>query len=465
MKEPFTEDWTPFEKQVAGALKEAGAYTHTPDIAPPDEARLGRAFLHWLVTTTDLSRPVLHIEGVTFPDPCDLRAYASDHHFEFVDCRFPEDLDLRHLRMRQLIFDRCRFEKTVHLNGAKIEQGIIANNAHFHELVLQAADLGGNLELTNTVIDLPLRAYQLRVGKSLFLRDGARFAGANLANAQIGTHCQFRGASVSGELDLTGAVIGGELQFGQAGAPPISWSEGASLSLRNVRAQTFGARLSDFRSGERYVPVDLAGFTFEGFATANLADNYSLAHESPKELLRWLKASEQASSVFDPKPYFGLAQALERAGQRESARRVRIGLGWRHAAKANISPLARIGQFMSGAFIGFGHAPWKALSLFMLVFLAGMAHAYMASFGTDFTVLKSSVVVDAARISLENSIPLVEFSNVPDRDLCQQAGAAACRTVSNWNYLLFDIQKILSLLLASYFVAAVTGYATTRRTD
>ena len=101
----------------------------------------------------------------------------------------------------------------------------------------------------------------------------------------------------------------------------------------------------------------------------------------------------------------------------------------------------------------------------MLVFLAGMAHAYMASFGTDFTVLKSSVVVDAARISLENSIPLVEFSNVPDRDLCQQAGAAACRTVSNWNYLLFDIQKILSLLLASYFVAAVTGYATTRRTD
>lgn len=466
MQEQPGKPWSAFEEKVASALKQTGRYVHTPDTAGDEEqANLSGAFLLWLFTTQDIAHPILHIANVTFPDACDLRAHTADRHFEFCDCRFLGELDLRHLRVRQLILDGSDFAGTVKMNGAKIEQGILANGAHFHELVLQAADLGGNLELTDARLDKPLRAYQLRVTKSVFIREGTVLPGANLVNAQIGSHCQFRGARISGELDLTGAVIDGELQFGQAGKDPIQWAADASLSLRNVRARSFGARLSDFRRGADYVPVDLAGFSFEDFAAASLKDNVSLAHESPKELLKWIRRSEAASSVFDPKPYVELAHALEKAGQTETARKIRIGLGWRQTAKAHISPLARLGQFISGVFIGFGHAPWKALSLFLIVFLAGMFHAYVASFGYDFRPLTSTIAIDSARISLENSIPLVEFADLPDRDLCGQASGLSCHEVTSLDHLLFDVQKIVSLLLASYFVAAVTGYATMRRTD
>ncbi|WP_084397723.1 hypothetical protein [Henriciella aquimarina] len=448
------------EEDIRQALMETGIYTAaTSTPAPVVSAEL----LKWLITSPHIPHPVCRIEGVVFRDPVNLCAYRSEKHVHLIGCRFLGELDLRHLRLPQLILDRSCFEAPVKMNGAQIERGMLANKAEFENLTVQAAEFGGNLELSDTKFRTELKAYQVNVAKSLFIRDGTELKGANLAGAKVGTNFQLRGTKLAGMIDLTGADINGELQFSNPESPPISWAEDASLSLRNVRARAFGARLRDFQRGAEYVPLDLSGLTFEEFGGVNLKDNSSIAHEKPEALLTWLEQSSSKASKFDPKPFITVADALARTGQLEAAQKLKIGLEWQETYKADMSPISRSGRFLSGWFVGFGYAPWRALWLFGGLFLLGFAYAYFVQTGFSLVWAGMGATIDAVRLSLENSIPLIEFTAPLGRQNCPEALDAGCISLSSTSLLLFDVQKVLSLILGSYFVAAISGFASTRR--
>ncbi|MAJ09987.1 hypothetical protein [Ponticaulis sp.] len=448
------------EATVADALISSGIYR----FAGEDEAspRLSGDFFIWLFSGALGERPVYRIENVIFPDPASIRGRACDCHFEFVACTFMGELDLRHVRVRQFDFSRSVFKAPVRLNGAQIERGIIANYAVFQNLIVQASELGGNLELEGATITEPLKAYQVTISKSLFIRDGARLNGADLRGAKIGTDCQFRKASISGILDLSSAEISGELQFGKPGQACVEWTEGAELSLENARSGVFSARLDDFRQSGEFIRMSLAGFSFGELDTSGDDSSASLIHEPSSKLLDWLKAATPSSSFFSGKPYLTFADALSKAGQYDKAKKVKIGLGWRETSREGGPWISKLGRFLSGFFVGFGYAPSRAITLFLGVFSAGAVYAlWLATQGNPDSSF-ADLIVPALRLSLENSAPLVEFANPVPTRACT-IGEEICIPTSNLASLLFDLQKLFSLILVSYFIAAITGFASDRR--
>ena len=158
------ERFTPSERNVATALFSSGVYSFAEWSSVVDR-ELSSDFLLWMISDQTISHPVLCIERAIFPEDVTLRAYRSEKHFEFIDCRFHGKLDFRHIRLRQLVLNKSEFKQALRLNGAQLSRGIIANNAKFEELVLQAAELDGNLELSGSKVNRPIRAYQLQVKK------------------------------------------------------------------------------------------------------------------------------------------------------------------------------------------------------------------------------------------------------------------------------------------------------------
>ena len=454
------ESFSKTEANVAEAILTTGIYRF--DGEEREAPELGEDFFIWMFSGALGERPVYRIENAIFPHAASIRGRACDCHFEFIGCTFAGELDLRHVRLRQFDFSRSVFEASVRLNGAQIERGIIANHAVFQNLIVQASELGGNLELEGATITEPLKAYQISIRKSLFIRDGARLNGADLRGAKIGTDCRFRKATIAGSLDLSSAEISGELQFGKPGQDCIQWAEGAELSLENARSGVFSARLDDFRQSGEFIRMSLAGFSFGELDTSGDESSKSLIHEPSQKLLDWLKAATPNSSFFSGKPYLTFADALSKAGQYDKAKKVKIGLGWRETSRKGGPWISRIGRFLSGIFVGFGYAPSRAITLFLAVFSAGSFYALWLAMQGNPDHAVTDLIVPSLRVSLENSAPLVEFANPVPTRACD-VGDEICIPTNNLASLMFDLQKLFSLILVSYFIAAITGFASDRR--
>ena len=324
----------------------------------------------------------------------------------------------------------------------EVEGGLFLGDGTFADIDLLGARITGDAAFNGSTVTGKLRADGMEAGGSLFLRGGT-FADINLLGAKIGRDIQFAGSTFGGEFNLTGSVIGGELHLssGWQKQDPI-WQNGASLILRNVKAEALQAREGSWNisGGDRLLPTDLTGFTFNRFGGLNTSGSTGMGDESADWLIGWIEAQRDHGENYDPQPYIQLAQVLEAAGATDTAKAVRYAkFEHKHDHDISMSLLRRAVLTIERYFLGYGVYPFRVLYWFVgLVVFGGL----LAQCSKQPSVRRWM----GLWYSLENALPLIEtnehFKNV-------EHGRP-------WLVHIFHFQKAFGFLLATVLVGALT---------
>ena len=158
------------------------------------------------------------------------------------------------------------FRGRLNMNSISVGGSLyMREQAEFGEVALAGADIGGQIDMTGSTFRGSLVMGSISVGGSLFMQEQAEFEEVNMIFARIDSNLDVGGAML-GNLDLTGAEIGGELRLGTKKSD-VRWkkynnenktSESPRINLQNT---TVGA-LQDTESS--WPPaLELEGFTYE----------------------------------------------------------------------------------------------------------------------------------------------------------------------------------------------------------
>jgi hypothetical protein len=170
----------------------------------------------------------------------------------------------------------------------------------------------------------------LKVDGSVFLRNGFKAQGA----------VSFFGAKIRGYLGLTG----------------VDSTEEMILDLRSAK---IGTLYSDQESWPAPGQLLLRGLEYA-----------EISHESPidsQSYIEWLRRQDG----FSPQPYEQLAKVLRESGDGAGARDVLVA---KNKDKADRTKLTRAEWFwyrFFGPLIGYGHRPWLAIPLALVIILFG----------------------------------------------------------------------------------------------
>ena len=245
------------------------------------------------------------------------------------------------------------------------------------EVSLLGTKLKRSLSLRGSTVTGMLNADRSEVGGGLFLRDGGTFADIGLLGAKIGGIVQLVGSTFGGEIDLTGAAIGSELHLssGWLERSP-TWQNGASLILRNAKADVLQARADSWNVSGGYglLPTDLTGFTFNRLGGLDTSGGASMGDESADWLVGWIEAQRGHGENSDPQPYTQLAQVLESAGATDRAEEIRFAkFDHRHDYDNSVSMIRRICLTLERYVVGYGVYPFRTLYWFVgLVVFGGL---------------------------------------------------------------------------------------------
>ncbi|MEM6486819.1 MAG: hypothetical protein AAF677_00890 [Pseudomonadota bacterium] len=315
---------------------------------------------------------------------------------------------------------------------------------------LNSAQIGGHLDATWSGFIGLFNADSLRVDGSLFLRDGSSFEDVNLNGAQIGGMLQLQDSTFSGQIDLTGSMIGAELMLSLGWMRAPKWKDGAALVLRNVRVDALQAEMGAwFLDGAERTPLptDLTGFTYgrlggllaDDAAAANDGGSVNMADATAAQLIAWIEAQPDHDARYDPQPYEQLAAALDAAGAEAVARRIRYAK-FEHKRKAgNIGTGETLLLWGSRLTIGHGLYPFRLLAWFAALIAAGMLVAWRSR------VAELPGFWPKLWYSLENALPLIELK-------------PAFQAIRHppWAESLFHAQKVVGFVLATILVGALT---------
>ena len=358
------------------------------------------------------------------------------------DTKF-KDIDLISARIAdEVAFNGSTVTGKLDADRLVVGGGLFLRDAKFKHIDLISARITGEVAFNGSTVTGKLGAGRLVVGDALFLRN-AEFKDIDLLGAKIGDDVFLNGSTYSGVFDLTGSAIGGELHFssGWIKSPPI-WQNGASLILRNVKAEALQARKIDWNisGGDGLLPTDLTGFTFNRLGGLNTSGGTGMGDELVDWLIGWIKAQRDHGQNYDPQPYTQLAQVLETAGANDKAKAVRYAkFEHKHDHDISMSPIRRAVHTIERYFLGYGVYPFRALYWFVgLVVLGGL----LAQCSKEPSVRRWM----GLWYSLENALPLIEtnerFKNVEhDRP---------------WLAHFFHFQKAVGFLIATVLVGALT---------
>ena len=228
------------------------------------------------------------------------------------------------------------------------------DGAHFGEVTLPGARVGGQISMTNATFGGTLNMNSVQIEGSLYMGDSAQFEEVNLIGArvsgqlvmidatflgtldmgsvQIESSLLMRGANLaSGTLDLTDASVVGtlDLRFAQLGGDVrlmlltltgelriagVTWRPGSTLDLRNARVGSLIAR----SPGE-----NLERARLEGFQYAQLGGTTGTADLSARAIEGWLSDDREwlrNDESHSPQPHEQLARLLREAGRPDQAR-------------------------------------------------------------------------------------------------------------------------------------------------
>jgi uncharacterized protein YjbI with pentapeptide repeats len=183
------------------------------------------------------------------------------------------------------------------MNGILVDQSLLMHkDAQFSEINLAEAQIGRQLDLSDSTVTGSLDMNGIRVGRDLFMRGNAQFEAINLVVAHIGGTLDLNGSRVRKildmnairidqnlfmrdnaqftEIDLTGAQIGGQLDLSGSRVMDVLYMNqvvvGQALLMRdtNISQLTLrGVQLhSDLSIGgqSRFDNVEILNSTLEG---------------------------------------------------------------------------------------------------------------------------------------------------------------------------------------------------------
>ena len=168
-------------------------------------------------------------------------------------------------------------------------------------------------------------------------------------------------STFAGELDLTGAAIGGEIHLasGKREKSPV-WQDGATLILRNVRANALQARQEDWSisGGDGLLPTELTGFTYSRLEGLDTSGGKGMGDETADWLIGWIEAQRDHGTNFDPQPYTQLAGILEATGATDKAKAIRYAkFEHKQDHDKSMNLFRRAFLLIEQIFVGFGVYP------------------------------------------------------------------------------------------------------------
>ncbi|MCB6179738.1 hypothetical protein LHP98_16575 [Rhodobacter sp. Har01] len=393
-----------------------------PDPAEATAPRIRAELLAHLLTGGSPEAPVaplgIRLLGAVIDGPLILSFSETRGETDLRLCAFTHPIAARRTRFAQLVLSGS------HLPGLTAEGAEIAGSAFLlgvtvpGKLSFANAQIGGQLALHGATLS-GLTAQGARIGASVYLRaasgtaftcqgetslsgaqiagqlacDGGRFLNPgglalSLQAAQVSGDVILRSQPdlpfhVEGELRLSGARIGGQLDLGGA---ELSNPAGPALSAQRMQvAAEFFWQDVTVATGTLHLPSaqvgdlvdDLASWPGEGRTYLDGLTYDRITRDAPTDAatrLTWLARTATKDGRFLPQPYAQCAATLHRMGHEAEARAImeeqsRLkGRARRAAARAKGGLGAALAAFdkawdsAARAIVGYGFAPFRALA-------------------------------------------------------------------------------------------------------
>ncbi len=328
---------------------------------------------------------------------------------------------------------------------------------------LLGARIASQADFSSSRFDGDISADGMSVGGDFYMRDMEHLGAANLQGVSVGQDLQLRGSTIDGVVDLTGARITGELHLAYSDdAPGPTWGPEARLVLRNAQAGALAGSINslmakDARGRARPVPCDLSGFQYERLGGLGASAGETLASAKSSALIGLLGTRARGEDKrLDAQPYLALASALDEAGRRQKADRIRVSAGNHELFAKDTGLLRRLALAMSWLFVGYGHRNWRAGLWFLASVLGGAALGLHAS-GDTSPELES--MLRWFWFSADNAIPVVELDAGHREFLAARLGADDASLAPVGIASAFHGLKLFGFLVLTYLAAGVTGLA------
>jgi hypothetical protein len=343
----------------------------------------------WLCTDKQASQLVthfgIHIKGVRIDEKFNLLYAKIPFPLGFKLCKFAADIDFRFAQIGALHMSGTR-TGFISANGLKVPECIFLGDGFRAEgeVHLRGAVVGGDLDCGKGEFSnkdgTALSADGLKVGGSVFLCDGFKAEGEVLlrnaiidgavdcsdghfvnehgraltaGGSKVGEHVFFRSKfSAKGTVSLVAASIRGIFFLGDVDSP-----EEMVLDLTSAKI----GKLFDVRESW----LGLGRLLLHGMEYGEIVPQSPTDAETR---IVWLRLQDG----FSPQPYEHLAKVLRERGDGAGARDVLVA---KNKDKAERTELTRAEWFwyrFFGPLIGYGHKPWLALRLALVIILFGL---------------------------------------------------------------------------------------------
>ena len=288
-----------------------------------------------------IARPGVRIFGARFPELIDLQNAALQNELWLEGCLLESGANLSWLKSTQPIgILSSRVGDALTMYSLQVDSTVILRQSEFvADVTAVGATISHTLDMRGSKVSGTLDLDSLRVGVHLLMYD-AEFHEIVLENAEIGGQLDFSGSTFHENVTLNGAHIGGALQFVSAQRSPAQWSDDAILlSLRNARADVI-PNLSDPWPNK----LDLDGLTYRNLT--------SRSSDIRNDFNRWIGKLFQYSR----QPYEQLATVLQTQGDIGSATVVRYSARERERRDAT-HWWVWLWLTLLDSFVGYGYYP------------------------------------------------------------------------------------------------------------
>jgi hypothetical protein len=326
----------------------------------------------------------------------------------------------------------------------QVEGSLSMNKASFKGVKLNSAKVTGYVDMDGATFDKYLNAQALRVEASLFMREAIGAQPIGMIFARINSNLDISGSTLA-ELNVAGAVIGGELRLGVWSKTPNVWRskelEPGNLILTNTRI----AVLSDAENAwpsEGHLRLD--GFSFE-----RLGGFDDTAREMRKRTIPWWDNWVRRDPAYSPTPYEQLAAALVAAGDRDGADQIRfLGRVRQRETESNWWSWIFTGILQWGT--GFGIGDYTFRVLYWVIFISVVGAVYL---WTCVPAAHTHGPIWCLGASLTRLLPVIEV-NKEFTDFFKDPGR---KRLTGLQSFVFSLIGLLGWLLGLILLAAISG--------
>lgn len=367
------------------------------------------------------------------------------------------------------VFSGATIDGSIQADGLTVDGALFCSD----ELVvkgdvrLAGARVGGQAEFVGAKLEGALQADGLTVEGTFLLREMQRLGDASLTYARVRNNLQFSDSAIEGVVDLTNAIIDGELQTSQRAESTPAWSDGARLILRNATVGALAGGIESWPKSKKGAPppMELEGLSYARLGGLGAGDRgaSSLAAARPKALKAWLAAGHERDR-FTPGPYQQLAAALVAAGHKSSANSILHEMR-RHERRCERRPLRNVSLWLYGATVGFGFRNDYGV-LWFLALVAGFAAAGLNWHGLRPIDLSAAGWDEFWRwvgFSVGNAVPLIQFDKAHETFLAERFADGRVQDVPVAVAWAFYVQKALGFAILSFLAAGLTSAASRDR--